>query len=76
VGLLVALGIFGWWGLLLLCIYPLQMLRLAYRRGFDTKLTWWWAAAMVVAKFPEVLGQFKYHWDRLRRVNSKLIEYK
>jgi len=76
IGLLVASGFAGWWVLMLLCIYPLQILRLAYRRGFDSKLAWWWAAAMVVAKFPEALGQLKYHLDRLRRVNSKLIEYK
>jgi len=73
---LVASGMFGWWALLLLWIYPIQILRLAYRRGFGSKLTWSWAVAMVVAKFPEVLGQMKYYLNRLRRVNSKLIEYK
>jgi hypothetical protein len=68
--------VFGWRALLLFCVYPLQIVRLAYRRRDRTKLRWWWAAAMVVAKFPEVLGQLQYHIDRIRRGNPQLIEYK
>jgi glycosyltransferase involved in cell wall biosynthesis len=73
---LVAVIVFGWWALALVLIYPVQIIRLTYRRGDLSKLTWWWAGAMVIGKFPELLGQLKYRLDRLRRVNSQLIEYK
>ncbi len=76
VGVLLAMSVFGWGALALVLIYPVQIVRLAYRRGYRSKLTWWWAAAMVVSKFPELLGQMKYRLDRMRRVNSQLIEYK
>jgi glycosyltransferase involved in cell wall biosynthesis len=76
VGLLLAVGMFGWRALALFLIYPLQVVRLANRKGSGSKLSWWWASAMVVGKFPELLGQLKYRLDRLRHVNSPLIEYK
>jgi GT2 family glycosyltransferase len=75
-GVGVAVAIFGWWALLVFIVYPLQIVRLASRTRNRSALRWWWAAAMVVAKFPEVLGQLKYHAYRMRRENPKLIEYK
>jgi GT2 family glycosyltransferase len=66
----------GWWALLLLLLYPLQVLRLAARETRSVRDNWWRAAALVVSKFPEMLGQAKYLADRLRRVQSRLIEYK
>lgn len=75
-GLLLAISLFGWPALALCLVYPLQIIRLAYRRESHDRLTWWWASAMVISKFPELLGQLKYRLDRLRRVNSQLIEYK
>jgi len=30
----------------------------------------------VLAKFPQVWGQFRYHWSQLRSTPTKLIEYK
>jgi GT2 family glycosyltransferase len=76
VGVLLAATIFGRWALALCLVYPLQIVRLANRRGDRSKFKWWWASAMVVAKFPELLGQLQYRLDRIRRVNSPLIEYK
>jgi GT2 family glycosyltransferase len=56
--------------LLLLLIYPLQVLRLA--RGGD----WGYACFIVLAKFPEMLGVLRYFSNRLLRRAGCLIEYK
>jgi GT2 family glycosyltransferase len=66
----------GAWGLLVLLIYPIQITRLAVQGDRPAWQNRWRAAALVVSKFPEVLGQMKYLLDRYRRVQSRLIEYK
>jgi GT2 family glycosyltransferase len=66
----------AWWGLLLLALYPLQVVRLAVRGRRSTRENWWRAGALVLCKFPEMLGQLKFLRDRLRNVQSRLIEYK
>ncbi len=65
-----------WWALLLLLVYPAQVIRLALRGRRSTRENWWRAAALVMGKFPEMLGQLKFVLDRHRRVTSRLIEYK
>ena len=66
----------GPWSLLLLIGYPLQTLRLAVRGRRSVRENWWRAGALVLGKFPEMLGQLKFHLDRFRQVQSRLIEYK
>jgi GT2 family glycosyltransferase len=66
----------GAWGLLVLLIYPIQIMRLAVQGNRPAWQNRWRAAALVISKFPEVLGQMKYLLDRYRRVQSRLIEYK
>jgi len=66
----------GWWALLAVGIYPLQFLRLTWQGRHLPYARWQWAGAMVLARFPEMLGQMKFLLDRARRVDSKLIEYK
>ncbi|MDO5631427.1 MAG: glycosyltransferase [Paracoccus sp. (in: a-proteobacteria)] len=58
------------WALLLLLIYPVQIVRLARRRGFE------WALFNTLGKFPEALGALQYHWGRFTRRRQTLIEYK
>ena len=58
-----------WAGLLLLA-WPLQVLRLSRRYGWER------AFFTVLAKVPEALGVLQYHWNRLRKRQSGLIEYK
>lgn len=58
-----------WAGLVLLA-YPLQVVRLARRLGWERGFF------TVLAKVPEALGVLQYHWNRLRRRRSRLIEYK
>jgi len=65
-----------WRALLLLIVYPAQIVRLALRGRRSRRENWWRAAALVVGKFPEMLGQLKFFLDRYRRVPTRLIEYK
>lgn len=58
-----------WAGLLLLA-YPLQMLRLSRQYGWER------AVFMTLAKVPEALGVLQFHWNRLLKRKSRLIEYK
>jgi cellulose synthase/poly-beta-1,6-N-acetylglucosamine synthase-like glycosyltransferase len=76
--LLVAAGalLTGPWALLLLVLYPLQVVRLALDGGRPAAHNWLRAAGLVLSKFPEMLGQIKFTWDRLRGVGSVIIEYK
>ncbi len=64
------------WGLLLLLIYPIQILRLALSRPVNGQYSWASAFFLVLGKFPEMLGQIKFY-QRLRSgKQGKLIEYK
>ena len=60
----------------LLAIYPLQVIRLAVRGTRSRRQNWVRALALVLCKFPEMLGQLKFLMDKHRRVQSSLIEYK
>jgi glycosyltransferase involved in cell wall biosynthesis len=66
----------SFWALLLWLVYPIQWLRLARRARTFTAINWSWATAMIVGKFPEMLGQLKFVIDQVAGVNSGLIEYK
>jgi GT2 family glycosyltransferase len=65
------LGALVWpWVLLLLLAYPLQMLRLSRRYGWER------GVFTVLSKVPEALGVLQYWGNRLRRQRARLIEYK
>jgi hypothetical protein len=66
----------SWWSLLLLATYPLQVVRLARRGKQSERENWWRGAALVLGKFPEMVGQIKFLVDRIRGAQSGLIEYK
>lgn len=66
---LLGLVVTPWAGLLLLA-YPLQILRLSRRLGWER------AAFLVLGKIPEAQGVLEYHLNRLRRRRAGLIEYK
>jgi GT2 family glycosyltransferase len=76
VGTLVAMAAAGWWGLLVLSVYPLQVMRLALRGTRSARENWWSAGALVLGKFPEMLGQLRFTFNRLRHLQPRLIEYK
>ncbi|UXX83512.1 glycosyltransferase [Roseovarius pelagicus] len=56
----------------LLLAYPLQVCRIAMRRGTG----WDWAFFMVLGKFAEAQGAMGYYFGRLRGRKTELIEYK
>lgn len=57
--------------MLLLGIYPLQLLRLWWKNG--SHLTAWF---MLIGKFAETLGILKFHWTRITGGSARIIEYK
>lgn len=76
---LAALGMFVVWGgpgLLILLVYPLQIVRLGLRADYASRANWWRAAFLVLGKFPEVIGQVKFLYRRFLGIKPRLIEYK
>jgi glycosyltransferase involved in cell wall biosynthesis len=66
-----------WWALVALVVYPVQLLRLAIRGTRNTtRHNWVRAGALLLGKFPEMLGITKFQFDQIRRAKSGLIEYK
>ena len=59
------------WALVLLLVYPLQVLRLR-RRGEP----WKRAVFFTIGKFAEAQGALLYYWRRSLGAGSRLIEYK
>lgn len=74
--ILIAVVIFGGWGLVLLIVYPAQVVRLALRGDRTASINWWRAYFLVLGKFPEMLGQIKYFLQRLHSKHTQIIEYK
>ena len=72
----VAILLAGPWGSVLLAVYPVQVVRLALRgkRTFYENLSW--AFFNVLGKFPELIGQMRFHARRLAGGQIRLIEYK
>ncbi|MBU6960386.1 glycosyltransferase [Pseudomonas sp. CVAP len=66
----------GWFGLLLLLVYPLQVVRLARRCDRSARENWLQAFFLVLSKFPEMLGQVKFLLNRFGAGKTALIEYK
>ncbi len=63
-------------GLLLLLIYPLQMLRLTLRSKQTLRKACLHALFLTIGKFAEFIGQIKFLLNRHGRKQSQLIEYK
>jgi len=75
--ILVTSPILGWWSLLVLLAYPLQIMRLTLsHQKLSVRERLLRAGALVCSKFPETLGYLRYRADHYRNVRSKLIEYK
>lgn len=68
--------VLGGGGLLLLLVYPLQVVRLARRGSGPARENWLQAFFLVLGKFPEMLGQLKFLLNRFGARKSALIEYK
>lgn len=64
------------WMLLLLAIYPAQIVRLARRGGLGRREAWQDAFFLTLGKFPEAAGVLEYGWRRITSRKMTLIEYK
>lgn len=72
-------GSFWWIALIVLALYPLQIFRIALRNQkravvFSSALLY--GAAVLLAKFPELIGMLKYRQAQSSGQKSGLIEYK
>jgi GT2 family glycosyltransferase len=67
---------FGLWPFAMLLIFPLQVVRLALRGKRSPYENWMYASSLVIAKFPEAIGQIKFLVHRFLGRQSRLIEYK
>jgi GT2 family glycosyltransferase len=57
-------------------IYPLQIARIALRRGGMSTDSWIYALFMMIAKFAQLQGNLKYWGQWWRKQRAKIIEYK
>ncbi|MGY3560529.1 GT2 family glycosyltransferase [Bradyrhizobium sp. USDA 4463] len=67
---------FGAAGLLLLLIYPLQLLRRIPRQPGDLPTRIQFAALELLGRFAEGAGQLRFTADRLLRSRGRIIDYK
>ena len=65
------------WGLLLLLIYPLQVVRIAARQGITSLIQWQDALFMTtMGKFGECAGILQFAYQTWKKQDTELIEYK
>jgi len=77
--LVVFLSFFNEAFLLLLCLYPLQILRLFFRfRSFKKSaiVKFSYASSILIAKFPQLMGLTQFVIDQYKGRAAQLIEYK
>ena len=73
--ILLGMLVFGRWGLVLGLVYPLQITRLARRKG-GTGSVWKTSALETVGKFAELQGFVEFYWRKWRGKPAGLIEHK
>jgi len=74
--IVIAVLLAGATGMILLAVYPLQVVRLALRGKRSARENWWLAWFLVLAKFPEAIGQIRYYVYSCFGRSSRIIEYK
>jgi len=66
----------GWWGLALLIVYPLQIIRRTARMPGQWLDRLRFACLEQLTRFPEALGQVRFARDWFFGRQGRLIEYK
>lgn len=66
----------SWWGTMLWCLYPLQVLRLVSKGQGRLTDRFKIAVFQTLARFPEGMGEIMFTRDRMFRHKRRLIEYK
>lgn len=74
--LVVTLSLVSPWFLLLLSIYPVQVIKIAVRGHYQGVAKWWYAFFLVLGKFPELLGQVRFLYHSITNKSSEIIEYR
>jgi len=64
------------WALLLLLLYPLQIILVRVRGAYAPRRNRWHAVFQVLANFAQILGQLRFLTDRCFQRQPRLIEYK
>lgn len=75
----VTIGLSIWLGLgfmTMLLIYPMQSIRLTLHGTRSLRENGWRALFLVLGKFPEMIGQLDFVYNRLTGKTAHLIEYK
>ena len=73
---LAALVAVGPWGLALLLVYPIQIIRLFVKGRAQARPQFLRAAFLVIGKFAETQGAFRFWALKATRRSARLIEYK
>ncbi len=63
-------------GLIIVLIYPLQILRLTFKSRLGLKEALIQSVFLIIGKFAEVIGQIQFLLDKYNKQQSKIIEYK
>ena len=66
----------GLWGLAMLLVYPIQIIRLFLLGTRTVHENLWRAIFLVLGKFPEAMGQLNFLYNKLAGKTAHLIEYK
>lgn len=62
--------------LALVLIYPLQVIRIACRRGPQKRISWYYSISMVIGRFAEFEGVSKFYWTLVSGLSFRRIDYK
>jgi GT2 family glycosyltransferase len=77
--LIPAIALLGFWQPVffgVIALYPIQMARIAVRRGAGAKESWEYGFLIIMSKFPLFLGMLAFAWDAIRGRKRSIIEYK
>jgi glycosyltransferase involved in cell wall biosynthesis len=74
--LMAAVVLWGPAGLLLVLVYPLQVVRITLGSGRFARDEFINALFLTIGKFAEMAGVLKYFFNRVFRITNRLIEYK
>jgi GT2 family glycosyltransferase len=66
----------GRWGVLLLALYPLQVIRLSMRGNRSARANWLRGLFLVISKFPETLGVLRFYVRHALGQAPRRIDYK
>ena len=73
---ILSLCLYGPWALIILAIYPLQIVRLTIEGDRSLKINFLRAFFLILGKYPEMVGGIQFLLNRIFKKTTKIIEYK